>query len=268
MSFIDRGDEEFERTLLRSASGDVPAPEASARAWARFAATMAGVALTLATTGVPAPFAAATPGRRFAGAVAAVKKLAIGAIGGSVVTLALVGRHAVPAGSIAPSSTIRSSPVAVAPLAHAAPSAWDPPEAYPSPSAAAPLSTSRNPGRSVGKRDSQVTAAPGSSRPGTSAAEGEARSLAAEVAALDVARSVLDAGRPDETLALLGRYLAVFPRGKLLPEAGVLRIEALAASGDRARVIGEAVRFLAQYPNAPQRARVELLRDEGIAPTP
>jgi hypothetical protein len=151
MSFIDRGDEEFERTLLRSASGDVPAPEASERAWARFAALMAGVALALATTGVPAPFAAATPGRRFAGAVAAVKKLAMGAIGGSVVTLALVGRHAVPARSIAPSSTIPSPSVAVAPLAHAPPSAWDPPEAIraralprPCPRRAIPVGRSAN----------------------------------------------------------------------------------------------------------------------------
>jgi outer membrane protein assembly factor BamD (BamD/ComL family) len=85
-------------------------------------------------------------------------------------------------------------------------------------------------------------------------------SLGAEVAALDSVRAALSRSDPDEALSLLRSYLRTFPEGKLLPEARVARIEALAVKGDRAHAASEATRFLEQYPTAPQRARVEALR--------
>jgi hypothetical protein len=86
--------------------------------------------------------------------------------------------------------------------------------------------------------------------------------LAAEVAALDVARSALDLGLPGEALSLLGRYVRDFPKGRLMIEAEVMEIEALAESGERGRVASRASDFLERHPEAPQRDRVARLRSE------
>jgi hypothetical protein len=242
MSFIDRSDDEFERALLRSACRDVPDAGAGERAWSRFAALMAGVATTIGVPkSVSGPTGTAGSAGRFARGVVAAKWLVVGAIGGSAVTFALVRGHAAapaPATSVAPTSTVGLPSAVVAPrLAPAEPSGWVAPESHP-----------------------KAHASP--TRAFAPAPRDEASSLAAEVAALDVARSALDSGTPDDALAVLRRYLRDFPKGKLLPEAEVMGIEALAAKGDRARVTQEATRFLERYPNAPQRTRVEQLRTE------
>jgi hypothetical protein len=67
-------------------------------------------------------------------------------------------------------------------------------------------------------------------------------------------------GAADEALNLLARYLRSFPKGKLVPDAEVMAIEAHAAKGDCARVVREVTRFLQRHPRAPQRTRVEQLR--------
>lgn len=258
MSFIDRGDVEFERALRHSARRDAPAADATARAWSRFALRLATSAKLESPESVAAS-PAARPVSRFRNAVATAKWVVLGAIGGSAVTFALVGRHAgPPARAISPGlpSSLRD-PSADAP-GEAAPSPREALPPQPGASAASVPSVLPSPGPALARRAPPLPNVP---RRGL-AAPLEASTLAAEVAALDAARSALDAGAPDDALALLHRYLLDFPKGKLVPEAEVLAIEACAEKGDRLRVTREATRFLERYPNAPQRTRVEQLRRE------
>jgi outer membrane protein assembly factor BamD (BamD/ComL family) len=83
--------------------------------------------------------------------------------------------------------------------------------------------------------------------------------LAAEVAALDAARTAAAAGELDRTLRLLDRYHYEFPAGELAADADVVAIEARAAQGDHAEVARLAARFLARYPNDPHAAEVRRL---------
>ena len=70
------------------------------------------------------------------------------------------------------------------------------------------------------------------------------------------ARDALRAGDPGGALAMLEAARARFPRGVLLQERQVLTIEALAASGDRARASRQARGFLRQFPASPLASRV------------
>ena len=92
-------------------------------------------------------------------------------------------------------------------------------------------------------------------------AKPDTSTLAAEIAALGAARAQL-AASPDEARVSLARYRRAFPRGKLGPEADVIALEALAAKGDRPRLVREATLFLRRYPHAPHRTRVKQLVDE------
>ena len=267
MSIIGRNDDEFERALLGAASRDAPPePRASERAWARFAASMAalGVVPSLDLGVRNPPMAAGSPGR-FAQAMAAAKWVVIGAVGGGVVTFALMGRSAVAPGPIRSVASTTSVPAPMA--AHvgspseATPSTRVTPEARPAQSRAATSSTPASPAPALGPRARPGATGSRVTRP-ASTAPSETSSLAAEVAALDAARGALDAGRADDALTLLQRYRREFPGGRLFPEADEMEIEGLAAKGDRAEVLRYAARFLERHPNAPQRTRVEQLAAE------
>ncbi len=80
--------------------------------------------------------------------------------------------------------------------------------------------------------------------------------LADEVKAIQRAKSALSAGNASGALKELDAYKASFPHGRLAQEATVLRIEALAASGNRsaAQKLGEA--FLKSNEKSPYAARV------------
>lgn len=58
--------------------------------------------------------------------------------------------------------------------------------------------------------------------------------LAEETRLVDGARAALASGNPARALAALNNYAVRFPKGRLAAEAAFLRMEALAASGDRA----------------------------------
>lgn len=83
-----------------------------------------------------------------------------------------------------------------------------------------------------------------------------ALTLADEVVAIDAARAVLARGDARAALRALDGYDKTFPRGTLAPEAEALRIEALAASGDRAGAAARANAFLSAHPSSPLAARV------------
>jgi hypothetical protein len=67
--------------------------------------------------------------------------------------------------------------------------------------------------------------------------------LVTQVAALDLARAALRAGRARKSLALLDRFDQSFPRSSLAPEATVVRVSALMALGQR----GQATKLVRAY---------------------
>ena len=80
-----------------------------------------------------------------------------------------------------------------------------------------------------------------------------------EIALVDAARTALEGGAPERALVLLHRYAASYPAGTFRPEAAVLRIEALAATGrgDEARALARD--FVARHPDGPLAERVARL---------
>jgi hypothetical protein len=80
--------------------------------------------------------------------------------------------------------------------------------------------------------------------------------LAAELAALDAVRGKLRAGDATGALALLDEYSRTYPRGRLALEAEVLRIDALAKSGQSSAASRRAEAFLRRHPNSVLASRV------------
>lgn len=94
-----------------------------------------------------------------------------------------------------------------------------------------------------------ATSAPAVSAPSS-------RALAAEIASLDDARRAFVAGDATGALRALATYEASFPAGNLRAEAKAMRVEALAASGDRAAAAAAGRSFLLSYPDSPLVERV------------
>lgn len=92
--------------------------------------------------------------------------------------------------------------------------------------------------------------------PKASAAAEPEDTLAEEVASLADARRALAEGKGRAALAALAAHQAKFPKGRLGVEAEVLRIEALAASGDKRAASEAAERFESLHPKSPYAARV------------
>jgi hypothetical protein len=80
--------------------------------------------------------------------------------------------------------------------------------------------------------------------------------LRAELAALDAVRSTLAKNDPAAALSFLAAYFRTFPRGRLHPEAEVLRIDALAKAGQGNVAKRYAQEFLRRHPNSVLTARV------------
>jgi hypothetical protein len=82
-------------------------------------------------------------------------------------------------------------------------------------------------------------------------------SLADELDHITRATSALNREQPQVALAILGDYQKRFPQPQLGLEVEVLRIEALAKSGNQAEAQNRANRFIARYPNSALVARVK-----------
>jgi hypothetical protein len=95
-----------------------------------------------------------------------------------------------------------------------------------------------------------------SSASGSVASGAAAEQLSREVTRLRRARAALVAGAPATALEVLNGYALEFPLGTLRAEAAALRIEALAAQGERATARRLASEFLGSYPASPLAARV------------
>jgi hypothetical protein len=80
--------------------------------------------------------------------------------------------------------------------------------------------------------------------------------LSAELAAIEPARYALASGDASGALSRLDAYSRTYPRGRLALEAEVLRIDALARSGQRDAAKKRAEAFVRRYPNSVLKARV------------
>jgi outer membrane protein assembly factor BamD (BamD/ComL family) len=86
--------------------------------------------------------------------------------------------------------------------------------------------------------------------------EPKAAPLSAELSALDSARSSLVAGDPSAALSALDAYSRKFPHGRLNLEAEVLRIDALAKSGQTVAARQRASAFIRRHPDSVLATRV------------
>lgn len=82
--------------------------------------------------------------------------------------------------------------------------------------------------------------------------------LTRELAMLDAARSSVAAGNPVSALSLLDTYDTAFAGGVLRLEAEVVRVEALAKSGQTDRARERAQKFLRQHPASPLARKVRV----------
>lgn len=90
----------------------------------------------------------------------------------------------------------------------------------------------------------------------SSATRRSAAALTDELAALDAARSTLSSGDAKRALHLLDGYGRSHPNGRLRVEAEVLRIDAMAKSGQRGAAKKRAEAFLKRHPNSVLATRV------------
>jgi hypothetical protein len=104
--------------------------------------------------------------------------------------------------------------------------------------------------------ESEATEAPAVVVPKADAKTMSASALAAEVGALDAARTELTSGNPAGALAKLDDYSRAYPHGHLVLEAEVMRIDALAKSGQTALAKKRAEAFLRRHPNSVLASRV------------
>lgn len=116
-----------------------------------------------------------------------------------------------------------------------------------------------------------VTGAPAaagssSAAPSASAPSDPASELAEEVAAIRTAREALGRGQPQKCLEAVNAYFARFPKGHLSAEARLLRIEAMAASGQRDQAAAQARAMLAANPHSPYAPRLRALAGESASP--
>jgi len=237
---LDGGGDELEVALLTSARHDGPSAGARQRALVALGiGTGAGVLSAKATAAAGVTSAARGT------ALSLLKWVGIGVLGGAAtVGVAQTVTTATPQETvpIVPASTaVRETHRAAAPTPAVQPSA-----SVPTPTDSTAIR------RVMPAVDPPV--------------ESARTTLADEVAALDRAREAVAAGQPARALAALDDYGRRFPGGTLAQEAVVLRIEALAASGDKAGASRLGQAFLERNPGSPHAARIRTL--VGASPIP
>ncbi|HET9933306.1 MAG TPA: hypothetical protein VFQ35_21525, partial [Polyangiaceae bacterium] len=95
-----------------------------------------------------------------------------------------------------------------------------------------------------------------SARSSRSESSSKADSVAAELGVIDSVRAALSRGDTSGALSRLDGYAKTYPRGRLALEAEVLRIDALARSGQAAAASKRAEAFLRRFPNSVLASRV------------
>ena len=158
--------------------------------------------------------------------------VAVALVGGGAVTAAHYLAQPSPAPNSAPSAAITVTSIQPAPAPVLAKDPEPAPVVVDNPSPSAPVGAQRLEPRAA------------------------APALAAELSALDAARSSLNAGEPRAALSALDAYARNFPHGKLGIEAEVLRIDALAKSGQASAARSRAEAFIKRHPDSVLASRV------------
>lgn len=245
---LERDDGSLLGQLLAAGDRDEPPPRA-----VRKTLLALGVA---STVGGAAGSASATTS-----AVVVVKWLLIGAVAGTSLSLAgsaLVDRtEPKPAATSGrPTVALEHPPIerkAMAPAPSSRSLRDTPPAPLPSRPAASAAGLPRMPVASNPTAPALSGPPPAPSTPESSDA------LLEEAAMIERASSAVRAHDGARALAALRAYRARFPRGKLMPEASVLEVEALLAAGRNQAARAAARRFLAAHPDSPSAKRVKTL---------
>jgi hypothetical protein len=221
---------ELERSLLNAGRSYTASSTSRAKVLA---------ALGVVGVGVTASSATAASAMTKAGAVKWLAATALLA-GVAIPTVRYLAGHAAPASSSVSALTANSAPASAA----LPPSATAPARANESlPNASDPAAA-----------EPAVNGASGAAR--VESKPPPASALAAELSALDTVRSALAAGNPAAALSGLDAYAHNFPHGKLSLEAEVLRIDALAKSGQAAAAQKRAQAFMKRHPDSMLASRV------------
>jgi hypothetical protein len=223
---------ELEGDLIASMQGDRPSRRARDRTIAALGLGTAALGASSTTTA-----ALASKGATVATVIAFGKWVALG-VGAGALMVGLVHRppQAPPAAPPAARPTIEvAPPVEPASAGHA--------DTEPVPSAVAPTPSIKSSLSRKPKPD-----------------------LTDEIALLDRVHEATRAGDPRGALELLGSYPRRFPRGALAPEATMLRIEALAASGQKSAAMALARQVLAASPTSPHAERLQAMAAGDFAP--
>lgn len=237
---------DFEVRLLRSAEDDAPPRDLKPK-------TLAALGIGVGAAGIGAAATAATAAK-VALKTGILTWVGFGVASGIVVLAAtglMPSPFASPVAIETPAAKEAAPPrVAPRPVANPAqPAAIEAPAAIPDP----PASAAPPSGKSAAAPHLHPSAAPSSA-------------LTDEVAAVDAAREALAAGNAALAIQALDRHDRDFPNALLGPEVTVLRIEALAKSGDRAGASRLGAAFLAAHPRSPLANRVRSLT--GATPEP
>lgn len=219
---LESGATDFEASLLQSAINEAPSAELSAKMMAPLAA---GAALSGAASGALVKWVSAGAGALL--------------VGGMIFLAS------------APSRNETSVPKEAAPAEKPLSGTVHSPKEKTAPRPEVEIKA--EPSVTVHETEVQnkVTAAAPKSMPSTD-------SLADEMRLLDRARSLLkNEKKPESALAVLNEYEKKYPQGKLLPEATVLRVAALEASGAQQKATELKDEFLRAHPQSAHKKQLE-----------
>lgn len=238
------------RTLLESGLRDAPLPGSARRA--ALGLGLSATALSALSTGAAGAASGAATALKSTALLAVCQWLAIGAVSG----LAVAG------GATWLASPAPRAVSSALPITRASAASW-----RASPSAAA-LNDARTQSKpELDRPPTSPRSRPPFSAPAVaSAAEHAApgateRELGREVALIDRARNALSAANVQRALEALDEYEVMNHTGTLNREARVLRIEALAARGERGAAAELARVFLVEYPADPHAGTLQALID-------
>lgn len=243
---IEEGGSRLEVDLLRAAQVENP-PDGAARR------TLVALGVGGAVLSGSSAVASAATGAAKVTLPVLAKWIGIGMVGGVVVVGAVHGVAVYP--SPAPPPPVAAAVAERSPRPAALPAAAHTAQNDVAPVVEAPAIESLPAARAAEPPRSNVE--PHAGAPAAPAAG--AASLAPEIAMIDAARRAVASNDPNDALAVLDRYANEFPRGRFVPEATYLRIQALVQRGDRAAAAALGRRYLASMPDGPHAKQVRAM---------